>query len=1038
MKNIFRYILIFVFAFILFTFGVHAIIIEAPEQGGDGNSGSGQTASKGETGYNGGGKGAFLKISIYDSQNKIKGSKYFYLNYTNIYDSPWKNSSTFDGYLCSTDNNSYQVFNNLNPGSITNCENLQNKPINYDKISLNISPIWDGSPQWIARGSQLDNYFRGNNFTKLLETIDKIELKEDLKETDFIVIEPAQVVECGGKGKYYLGTATALIQANVSYKGDPAKILIDKVTNQLIIGIESEDVTNKCVSSDSWYGNPINGYTYGGSFSGLFKTMAYAVSQKNNKPGSPTEYDPINNYDGYGYFRYNVSDFFEGSLIINKQDINTKSPLNGATFELYSGLSCSGTAIKTETTGKSGITGQAKFDDLSLGEYSYKEISAPDGYILNSTCYNITIEKAEAYSETVYNDEETITNNIYIAKIDQNKKYIAGAKLQLLRYNTDKYQPIDCWLFQGNNMIINNKTCSWTSSDKGPVEIKKILPGEYIIREISTPYGYTYKKEDTKFVIGEDNSIIGFDGDGEILGDTIQIKNYAPAKFGINFFEYKEGQSSKLTKNPILSSDSEYKIVKGHDCSKNSVFTFDNKGRSAYLDNVIELTEETVFSLCMTSPPKNGYKLKAIRFGISTKTIDIGNNKTIKLNEFTLIPGDSRGLAIYLSLGCATELNNLTDKSPQNLISLYYKYGLNGLLDFNNPKCEVVTCQTKPNVGCLTASIPSNFNYTNLSCYDSVIYTPTGDITAFCKNTFELTNNIGINTFYGVSGQALIEQKDKNIFFYNNNYVKNSKQNNYFINATLGRVCYSLFDNINSIYQKPPLLNISFGFDNNTLEDVSTDELSISNSEPTFNGLYKYEINNTYHYNFRKVYFEELNGKITNFQTPYVKYGLFTKLNQQKSGTIPFSVKYGDIDPIISNDCKFNLNQGLIDTSNSINLEFRIIDTKTPFPNRNVNSNWCVVSGTNKCSSNNNVVREIIINRPNSYGYDQNGKKSKPIYKIILGPSDIQTIRNYNKSHPYDEILTIKDKQGNDINKFISDLKNGTIDGKTINKLMTA
>ena len=80
-------------------------------------------------------------------------------------------------------------------------------------------------------------------------------------------------------------------------------------------------------------------------------------------------------------------------------------------------------------------------------------------------------------------------------------------------------------------------------------------------------------------------------------------------------------------------------------------------------------------------------------------------------------------------------------------------------------------------------------------------------------------------------------------------------------------------------------------------------------------------------------------------------------------------------------------------------MEFRSISKSNPFVGKNGNgrktgSNWC--SGTDG-SSNNSVVKDIILNRNDSY----NSTKEGPIYIIELNASDIKKIRQYNK--PYDQ-----------------------------------
>lgn len=74
-----------------------------------------------------------------------------------------------------------------------------------------------------------------------------------------------------------------------------------------------------------------------------------------------------------------------GTLEICKVDADGKTPLAGAVFEI---MDSDKNVIATETTGKDG---KITVSDLRSGYY--REISAPQGYELDSTVYPFTVEK---------------------------------------------------------------------------------------------------------------------------------------------------------------------------------------------------------------------------------------------------------------------------------------------------------------------------------------------------------------------------------------------------------------------------------------------------------------------------------------------------------------------------------------------------------------------------------------------------------------------------------------------------------------------
>ena len=113
-----------------------------------------------------------------------------------------------------------------------------------------------------------------------------------------------------------------------------------------------------------------------------------------------------------------------GSLTINKVDADTGKALVGVTYRLYD---ASGNKVADATTGADGM---AVFSDLPLGSYTYQEISAPEGYVVDDTKYQITITTG------MLNITETRTNtmakgSLTVRKVDVTGSPLVGAKLLL-------------------------------------------------------------------------------------------------------------------------------------------------------------------------------------------------------------------------------------------------------------------------------------------------------------------------------------------------------------------------------------------------------------------------------------------------------------------------------------------------------------------------------------------------------------------------------------------------------------------------------
>ena len=163
-----------------------------------------------------------------------------------------------------------------------------------------------------------------------------------------------------------------------------------------------------------------------------------------------------------------------GRLTINKVDADTGKVLAGVTYRLFDSA---GNKIADVTTG---ADGKAVFSDLPLGSYTYQELSAPDGYVVDNTKYPITIT-----TETL-NITETRTNALAKGSLTVNKvdadtgKALAGVTYRLFDST-------------------GNKIVDVTTDTDGKAVFADLPLGSYTYQEISAPEGYVV--DDTKYPI---------------------------------------------------------------------------------------------------------------------------------------------------------------------------------------------------------------------------------------------------------------------------------------------------------------------------------------------------------------------------------------------------------------------------------------------------------------------------------------------------------------------------------------------------------
>ncbi|MGL5066361.1 MAG: SpaA isopeptide-forming pilin-related protein [Sarcina sp.] len=181
-----------------------------------------------------------------------------------------------------------------------------------------------------------------------------------------------------------------------------------------------------------------------------------------------------------------------GSIELKKIDKESKEPLRGATFAIK--------IPKNENIGEQdrlvavGVTnekGIVKFEDIPFGEYIYQEVEAPEGYVLDTTEYPITVEKngflwlSKTVDVTVTNEKiekpippTPINGYLEITKVDADdeKKFLKGAEFTV--YN-DK----------------NEEVAKGVTDEKGKIRISNLKDGKYTAVETKAPEGYELNAE---------------------------------------------------------------------------------------------------------------------------------------------------------------------------------------------------------------------------------------------------------------------------------------------------------------------------------------------------------------------------------------------------------------------------------------------------------------------------------------------------------------------------------------------------------------
>lgn len=217
----------------------------------------------------------------------------------------------------------------------------------------------------------------------------------------------------------------------------------------------------------------------------------------------------FSNYVDPSAFSINVQVEYGNALLIKTNSVG--NTLSGAKFGLYKDANCTNQV----RTGISNSNGQIEFNRLAPGTYYVKELSVPNGYLLDTSVQSVEVKVNETSQVTFKNYEPT--GEIKITKTDcetGNKNRIDGtshhgdATLDCTEYTlyakdniynlagSTKYfsvnEEIATYTFDSNgiaNIKITTKSTSANLTIDGNI-LKGLPMGNYYSKETKVPTGY--------------------------------------------------------------------------------------------------------------------------------------------------------------------------------------------------------------------------------------------------------------------------------------------------------------------------------------------------------------------------------------------------------------------------------------------------------------------------------------------------------------------------------------------------------------------
>ena len=367
----------------------------------------------------------------------------------------------------------------------------------------------------------------------------------------------------------------------------------------------------------------------------------------------------------------------KGSLTINKTDADTGKALAGVTYRLFDSA---GNKIADAATG---TDGKAVFSDLPLGSYTYQEISAPEGYVMDSTKYPITIT-ASALNITATRTNALGKASVEISKVDEDSNTpLQGAGFRL-------YDAAGSQVAEG-----------YTDAN-GKLTFTDLKLGSYTCKEFQAPAGYELDETAFPITLNQNGQILRVTRENKLITGSIEIlKVDADTKKPLVGVVYR-----------LFDADGN-KIADGT-TDANGKLTFDNLKPGSYSYQEISTVDgyqldDTKYDFSLTSENltiKVTRENKPVRGCLTVRKVDVtgsplaGAELMLETStdgqdwtEVSRITTDKTGIAKWDDLKIGTQFRITEVKAPAGY-TLLAEPLFTGTLDSSNPDVTLTACNS--------------------------------------------------------------------------------------------------------------------------------------------------------------------------------------------------------------------------------------------------------------------------------------------------------------------------------------------------------
>ena len=207
------------------------------------------------------------------------------------------------------------------------------------------------------------------------------------------------------------------------------------------------------------------------------------------------------------------------------------------------------------------ITIKALFTNLKPGKYSVKEIFVPKPYLIDSSVKKINVKENDTAEVTFTN--KMPTGKFELKKTREDGKILEGAKFRIWSDGND---------LEGNKIDFDK---TFTTNERGLINISNLKLGEYKYQEIEAPKGYLLDNKVRTFTLSYENNKTS------IVTSTGSVVNKMPRG---EFELVKEGTDKSKLKGAQYKIWSVGKDLEGNEIGFDKVFTTDENGRISVKD----------------------------------------------------------------------------------------------------------------------------------------------------------------------------------------------------------------------------------------------------------------------------------------------------------------------------------------------------------------------------------------------------------------------------------------------------------------------